>query len=110
MIRSMYTQLETRLSWWEMLEITPEARQELEFWKACLVDYNCQPIWHSPFVVRVVYSDASDIGYGGYVVEHGSCVAYGQWSEHMERAHSCLESSYGRCSQAYEFPCALVHR
>ena len=75
----------------EMLEITPEARQELEFWKACLADYNCQPIWHSPSVVRVVYSDASDTGYGGYVVEHGSCVAYGQWSE-----HEALQSSTWR--------------
>ena len=91
MTRSMYTLLETRLSWWEMLEITPEARQELEFWKACLADYNCQPIWHSPSAVRVVYSDASDTGYGGYVVEHGSCVAYGQWSE-----HEALQSSTWR--------------
>ena len=31
--------------------------------------------------MRVVYSDASDTGYGGYVVEHGPCVAYGQWTE-----------------------------
>lgn len=67
--------------------ITPEARQEFKFWVVCLVDYNCQSIWHS---------DASDTGYGGYVVEHGACVSYGQWTEceaqllelHMERAHS----------------------
>ena len=30
--------------------------------------------------MRVVYSDASDTGYGGYVVEHGSCTSYGQWT------------------------------
>ena len=82
MTRSLYTLLNTKLSWWEMLEVTPEAHQELEFWKACLDDYNCQPIWHSPSAVRVVYSDASDTGYGGYVVEHGPCVAYGQWTTH----------------------------
>ena len=35
-----------------------------------------------PSAVRVVYSDASDTGYGGYVVEHGPCVAYGQWTTH----------------------------
>ena len=29
----------------------------------------------------MVYSDASDIGYGGYTVEHGTLVANGQWSE-----------------------------
>ena len=31
--------------------------------------------------MRVVYSDASETGYGGYVVEHGACVSYGQWTE-----------------------------
>ena len=71
-----------------MLEITPDARQELEFWKACLADHNCQPIWHSQSAVRVVYSDASDTGYGGYVVEHGPCVTYGQWTEHEAQQSS----------------------
>ena len=71
-----------------MLDITPDVRQELEFWKACLAEYNCQPIWHSPSAVRVVYSDASDTGYGGYVVENGPCVAYGQWTEHEAKQTS----------------------
>ena len=40
MTRSIYMLLESRLSWWDMLKITPDARQELEFWKASLADYN----------------------------------------------------------------------
>ena len=52
MTRSMYTLLETRSSWWELLTISPEAREELKFWNACLADYNCQPIWHSPSAVH----------------------------------------------------------
>ena len=88
MTRCMYALLETRVSWWVRLEITPEDRQELEFWRACMADYNCQPIWHSPSAVRVVYADASDTGYGGYVVEHGDCVAYGQWTEHEAQQSS----------------------
>ena len=31
--------------------------------------------------MRVVYSDASGTGFGGYTVEHGPQVAHGQWSE-----------------------------
>ena len=31
-------------------------------------------------MVRVVLADASDTGYGGHKVEHGSCVVYGQWT------------------------------
>ena len=30
--------------------------------------------------VRVVYSDACDTGYGGYVLEHGGCISHGWWS------------------------------
>ena len=81
MTRSLYTLLETRSSWGDVLELIAEASQELKFWEACLSDYKSQPIWHSPSAVRVVYSDASETGYGGYVVEHGSCVSYGQWTE-----------------------------
>ena len=33
-----------------------------------------------PSAVRVVYSDTSSTGYGGYIVEHGNLVANGQWS------------------------------
>ena len=53
-----------------------------------MVDCNCQPIWQSPSAVRVVYADASDTGYGGYVVEHGDCVVYGQWTEHEAQQSS----------------------
>ena len=31
--------------------------------------------------MRVVYSDASDTGYGGYLVAHGNLVANGQWAK-----------------------------
>jgi len=54
--------------------ITPEAQQELEFWEASLKDHSCQPIWHSPSAVRVVYSDARNTDYGDFVMEHGTCI------------------------------------
>ena len=60
MTRRLYALLETRQSsWGDVLEIGREARQELEVWKGS------PAIWHSPSEVRVVYSDASDTGYGG---------------------------------------------
>ena len=33
----------------------------------------------SPGAVRIVYSDASDTGFGGYIVEHGQYVAHSHW-------------------------------
>ena len=53
---------------------------ELEFWDNCLARYKAQPIWRAPSAVGVVYSDASETGYGGYTVEHGPHIAHGQWS------------------------------
>lgn len=38
--------------------------------------------------VRVVYSDTSTIGYGGYIVEHGNLVANGQWSVEDSKQNS----------------------
>jgi len=43
-----------------------------------LTEYNIQPLWREPGAVGVVYLDASDMGFGGYVVEHGLYVAHGQ--------------------------------
>ena len=69
--RSMYSLLDTRDAWYDLLEISAGAHHELEVWKATK-----QPICQVPSVVRVEYSDASESGYGGYVVEHGGCL---QW-------------------------------
>ena len=84
MTRSMYTLLESRASWNCFLRLTPEAQREIKFWIEGLRQYNSQPIWYTPSSIRVVYTDASESGYGGYIVEHGCHVAMGQWSEEDE--------------------------
>ena len=53
---------------------------ELQFWDQEIAKFNGQNIWHNPSAIRMVYSDASDIGYGGYMVEHGCHIAHGQWA------------------------------
>ena len=80
MTRSLYALLNSRHSWYEKLQVSPEAMEELQFWHKCIIDFNGQNIWRSPSAVRVIYSDASDTGFGGYMVEHGPQIANGQWS------------------------------
>ena len=87
MTRSLYAVLESRIAWCEHLRLPEDAYKELEFWSTNLAEYKAQPIWHSPSAVRVVYSDASATGYGGYIVEHGCYTAYGQW-EAIEASQS----------------------
>lgn len=80
MTRSLYAVLNSRTAWCQKLALTPEALQELRFWLDEISKFNGQHIWPKPSAVRVVYSDASATGYGGYTVEHGTMVATGQWS------------------------------
>ena len=80
MTRSLYALLNHRQSWNDILTLDEEATAELQFWESNLQGYNSQPIWHQPGVVRVVYSDASDTGFGGYTVEHAGEVAHGHWN------------------------------
>ena len=67
--------------WSQSLALTPEVKEELQFWINQIDHINGKEIWHSPSALRVVYSDASDMGYGGFTVEHSCHVAHGSWSE-----------------------------
>ena len=88
MTRAMYALIESRSSWCDKLVLNEEVKREIEFWVSGLKMFNSQPIWHRPSAVRIVYSDASDTGYGGYVVEHGPYIAHGQWTEEEAKSSS----------------------
>ena len=47
--------------------------------------YNGRPIWRTP---SAVYSDASDTGFGSYLVEHGGHVVHGQWTDQEAKKSS----------------------
>ena len=76
MTRSLYVLLKY---WNDQLTLDERATAELQFWKSSLLGYDSQPIWRQPDAVRVVYSDASDTGFGAYTVEHAGEVAHGHW-------------------------------
>ena len=92
MTRSLYAALDSRIGWCHKLSLSDEALQEIEFWHSEIANFNGQHIWPKPSAVRVVYSDASSTGYGGYVVEHGNLIANGQWSpEEVEKSSTWRE-------------------
>ena len=63
--------LNARRSWCQYLLLTADAVEELAFWLEHINTFNGQNIWPKASAVRVVYSDASSTGFGGYCVEHG---------------------------------------
>ena len=79
MTGSLYALLNQRQYWNDQLTLDEGATAELQFWKSSLQGYDSQPIWRQPGAVRVIYSDASDTGFGGYTVQHAGEVAHGHW-------------------------------
>ena len=80
--RHLYKFIESRDSWHQRKTVTREVREELNFWARNLEGKNGHKIRANPIVTRIVYSDASDKGYGGYMVQRlGNVVAQGRFSE-----------------------------
>ena len=81
--RALYLVLNSRRYWSDVLPLSCASREELLFWKSSLTAFNGQSIWFSTGATRVVFSDASSTGYGGYCAfEIGNDIAHGQWSEY----------------------------
>ena len=81
--RGLYDIINKRRFWSEKLPLSSLAHDEMLFWKSSLSAFNGQPIWFSPGATRVVFSDASSTGYGGFHrVELGPSIAHGQWSQY----------------------------
>lgn len=66
-------------SWDSLIRLSGKSVEQLTFWIENLKNVNGREMKFDPSCTRVVYSDASDIGYGGYCVEMGREFASGQW-------------------------------
>ena len=66
--RSCYAAIEQRTSWDQLLFVSSEIRNELSFWQSNIDSINGKPMSPKSSAVGVVYSDASDSGFGGYCI------------------------------------------
>ena len=86
MSRAMYAQISAQNSWFSNFYLEDSVVEELVFWQSNLDHLNGRRIWFKSSAVRVAYSDASDTGYGGYIVELGPQVAaQGVWSADLAK-------------------------
>lgn len=95
--RALYTAINCRRSWCDNVSLPLNAKAELEFWFRNIDCLSGKPIWFNPGATRIVYSDASESGYGGYMVELGPEIAHGQWSE----AEALLSSTWRELKGVY---------
>ena len=86
-IRSVFFCLQTRASLEAPVLIDKAAFDELLFWKENIAILNGRLLLpdDSDTFESVVYSDASDIGYGGYILDVPCSEVVGSWS--------CFEAS-----------------
>ncbi|XP_071111105.1 uncharacterized protein [Haliotis cracherodii] len=79
MTRALSMQTVSITSWNEFV-LTQYSKHQLEFWLHEINKYT-ERIWcDQSIVTRVVYNDASSVGYGGYCVQFGEEQSHGQWS------------------------------
>ena len=84
--------LNARASWSQQVLLTSDVLEELAFWLRHISALNGQNLWPNPSAVRVVYSDASSTGYGGYCVEHGGHITTGRrWGDKAQQSSTWRE-------------------
>ena len=78
-------------SWNVSVPLDIAAREELSFWEKCFDVFHGQPIWPaSPRILEVVFSDASDSGWGGFCLRNGVEIARGEWPWSVQSTSSTL--------------------
>ncbi|XP_063416326.1 uncharacterized protein LOC134697972 [Mytilus trossulus] len=69
------------ISWSSCIVLSTESLIQIKFWRENLEHVNLKKFSSDVSCKSVVYSDASNTGYGGYVVETPFNIAHGMWSE-----------------------------
>ena len=81
MTRSIISSIQAAPSWQHSVSITSDAKRELEFWKTNIENLKPVPMKTDCSYHKVVYSDASGVGAGGYIVKVDGAVAHGAWDQ-----------------------------
>lgn len=87
MTRCLSIDTSSATSWNSMIFLSKDSIDQISFWKHTLDKINCRKMKCISGSNRVVYTDASDTGYGGYCVQTGNSVSHGVWEE-SERMQS----------------------
>ena len=91
MSSAMYAQISAQNSCFSIFHLEDSVVEELVFWKSNLDHLNGRRIWFKSSAVKIAYSDVSDTGYGGYIVDLGPQVAaQGVWSADVAKQSSTI--------------------
>ncbi|CAC5370950.1 unnamed protein product [Mytilus coruscus] len=77
----------TSTSWYSYIKLSESSIEQLQFWKLYISEVNVKHFSVDESCHSIIYSDASDTGFGGYIVETPQNIAHGMWVE-SERSNS----------------------
>ena len=83
MTRSMFFCIFQKRNWSTTVVLNQDAQNELNFWLVKVDQYNGRPMVPQSSCVGVVYSDAIDTRFGGYLVKCGKYEVAGSWDIHQ---------------------------
>jgi hypothetical protein len=81
MTKAIHVCIEARYNWESFVCLSDKAIRELRFWLDNIRTLNGSKVGPKPEASKIVYSDASSTGYGGYVVGISDHIAHGQWNQ-----------------------------
>ena len=90
MTRHCYCAIGNRSFWDQVVPISPGVREELLFWSSNAYSLNGKFMSPKSSTVGIVYSDASDSGFGGYLVQCGKERVSGSWTVDQMSGSSTL--------------------
>ena len=77
MTKALHRLIICRNGWDEQVVLDSDALIELKFWREHLQILNCRPIWRQHTLpYRVVYSDASAVGWAAFISMNGRPVSH----------------------------------
>ena len=82
MTRSLSSDCLKARSWSDKICLSSESINQLLFWKENIRKLNVRSLFSDSSPTRIVFTDASDTGFGGFCVYYGKKMAHRQWSEY----------------------------
>ena len=88
MTRSLSIDILSSASWNSMIYLSEESISQTLFWENTLEKINDREMKCVTGSSRIVYTDASETGYGGYCVQAGNAVSHGVWEKYERKRSS----------------------
>lgn len=88
MTKSLSIDIASAKSWNVCIKLSEESSVQLDFWNKSVQCFNEKKFSNDQSCQSIAFSDASNTGYGGYVVNTPVSVAHGMWTESEKKMSS----------------------